>query len=678
MNDFFLRDFQSDTIESLDLKYPDRLQLKPVKKSKDLLTDGTNTDENCEHFEGDAVKDVLFDTRLKGLPGELSLDMDTSDKYFGDKSRVKLFERYQWLGHQRQITSTSTENDLEVLYFDAAAAAAAAADIDLNKRIPFGPMRKDEGSITTVSHLNAKREESRDMDNQSVQSSHATDTEASSVSKFRSRFKPTAAIVFDDDHRKDADHQYDDLRLRESALRSGVQGSSFDDDLRHHAEDVLLADPILRRLSRNSSIGTADDVSEVSEASQFKRWVSKVPFRTGLQPTKRELSPRSVDTAIKEEEDVKGLLPLVSKNHHTDISGGVQGLSIREDNKHDAIASVKIAPSIAKEVSPVITPTVVAVRKVTISNDYSRPATAQPCASKHSTVHLPAAIISSGGVTVRNKNNPNGKTAVAGSAAAGRPLGTTSQKMTPQQQQGHTVRLRQASVSFPAPRRPKSAPLTAPLDRAQAAKKPIDPIDTDTKHLQSGEYSRIILDHLLDKFSKIKPKQEEVALVEPKELTAVKSRVRDTTVSVASLSVDGLDLELQQLFLYDQRNGREETAIGAGVPITSPRTKYLAGCMKNNLNPRASLVLRKHMSKRLELQHHGFGDEMGKLLAECLVNLPFIESINIADNMLTDVGMGPIILAAVNISSLLELNLSQNEIGPVSAKALFNDLINAS
>ena len=209
MNDFFLRDFQSDTIESLDLKYPDRLQLKPVKKSKDLLTDGTNTDENCEHFEGDAVKDVLFDTRLKGLPGELSLGMDTSDKYFGDKSRVKLFERYQWLGHQRQITSTSTENDLEVLYFDAAAAAAAAADIDLNKRIPFGPMRKDEGSITTVSHLNAKREESRDMDNQSVQSSHATDTEASSVSKFRSRFKPTAAIVFNDDHRKDADHQYD-------------------------------------------------------------------------------------------------------------------------------------------------------------------------------------------------------------------------------------------------------------------------------------------------------------------------------------------------------------------------------------------------------------------------------------------------------------------------------------
>jgi len=253
-----------------------------------------------------------------------------------------------------------------------------------------------------------------------------------------------------------------------------------------------------------------------------------------------------------------------------------------------------------------------------------------------------------------------------------------SKRMTSQQQQGHTVRLRQASVRFPSPRRPKSAPLTALHESELVVQKPIDPIEPADKRLQRDEFSRIMLEQLLDKFSKIKPKQEEAALVETKALAVEK--VRDTTVSVASLSLDGLDLELQ-LLLNNRHNGSEENrhnGNGPGVPITSPRTKYLAGCMKNNLNPRASLVLRKHMSKRLELQHHGFGDKMGKLLAECLVNLPFIESINIADNMLTDVGMGPIILAAVNISSLLELNLSQNEIGPVSAKALFDYLINAS
>ncbi len=72
MKTFFLRDFQADTIESLDLKCPDRLQLKPVKKSKDLQTDGTNADENCDHLQAVAEMDVLFDTRLKGLPNSTS------------------------------------------------------------------------------------------------------------------------------------------------------------------------------------------------------------------------------------------------------------------------------------------------------------------------------------------------------------------------------------------------------------------------------------------------------------------------------------------------------------------------------------------------------------------------------------------------------------------------------
>ena len=81
-----------------------------------------------------------------------------------------------------------------------------------------------------------------------------------------------------------------------------------------------------------------------------------------------------------------------------------------------AIASVETAPSTALNVPPVVTPAVVAVRRVTISDD-NRPATAQ---------------------------------------------------------QGHTVRLRQASLN---PRRPKSAPLTALRKRELVVQKPIDPID---------------------------------------------------------------------------------------------------------------------------------------------------------------------------------------------------------
>ena len=55
------------------------------------------------------------------------------------------------------------------------------------------------------------------------------------------------------------------------------------------------------------------------------------------------------------------------------------------------------------------------------------------------------------------------------------------------------------------------------------------------------------------------------------------------------------------------------------APLLSPRTSYLEGCFRENLNPRASLILRKNLTKILNLQHHSIGDKMGIMLAEALV-----------------------------------------------------------
>ena len=102
----------------------------------------------------------------------------------------------------------------------------------------------------------------------------------------------------------------------------------------------------------------------------------------------------------------------------------------------------------------------------------------------------------------------------------------------------------------------------------------------------------------------------------------------------------------------------------------SPRTAYLAGCLRDKLNPRASLIVRKRFEKELDLHHQGIGDKMAIVLAESLRNLPYIQSINLADNNLTDLGMSPILHAILPIPGLLELNLSSNIIGPDSARAL--------
>jgi len=64
------------------------------------------------------------------------------------------------------------------------------------------------------------------------------------------------------------------------------------------------------------------------------------------------------------------------------------------------------------------------------------------------------------------------------------------------------------------------------------------------------------------------------------------------------------------------------------------------------------------------------GDRMAVILAESLKSLPFVQSINLCDNNLTDIGMSPVLTSILTIPNLLELNLSNNTIGPKSAQSM--------
>lgn len=107
----------------------------------------------------------------------------------------------------------------------------------------------------------------------------------------------------------------------------------------------------------------------------------------------------------------------------------------------------------------------------------------------------------------------------------------------------------------------------------------------------------------------------------------------------------------------------------ATIPA-SPRSTYINACLREGANPRASLVLRKNLTKRLELQSYGMGDDNARLLATSISSLPFLQSINIADNRLTDDGLYPLIIAMSYIPGLLELNLSQNKVDDKASEAL--------
>eukprot|EP01031_Cornospumella_fuschlensis_P030219 gene30219-36515_t len=104
--------------------------------------------------------------------------------------------------------------------------------------------------------------------------------------------------------------------------------------------------------------------------------------------------------------------------------------------------------------------------------------------------------------------------------------------------------------------------------------------------------------------------------------------------------------------------------------VLSPRSQYIDNCIRQKLNPRAGLLLRKQLTRELNLKHLGMGDEMAILLSEALISTPYIESVNITDNNLTDKGLSSLVNCIVSMPSITYLNMSFNVIGSEAASAL--------
>ena len=102
----------------------------------------------------------------------------------------------------------------------------------------------------------------------------------------------------------------------------------------------------------------------------------------------------------------------------------------------------------------------------------------------------------------------------------------------------------------------------------------------------------------------------------------------------------------------------------------SPRTKFIAGCVRERMNPRASLILRKRLGKDVNISHMCIGNDVARLLADCLSDMPFIESINFNNNNLTDEGVASILEACQPISTLKKLDISRNKMDDDAADAL--------
>ena len=59
----------------------------------------------------------------------------------------------------------------------------------------------------------------------------------------------------------------------------------------------------------------------------------------------------------------------------------------------------------------------------------------------------------------------------------------------------------------------------------------------------------------------------------------------------------------------------------------------------------------------------GVGDTIAKILAGCLSSLPYLQSLNLCDNHLSDEGLTALINSAAGHEDLEDLDISKNVIG---------------
>jgi len=522
--------------------------------------------------DGDAEPPADLDLaqELLGMPGGLTLDAETSAKYFGVEARFKFMQRVQWLAAQRNISCFEADEYADTLIFTDSLEATRQHGAAL----PFGAMRPLEEE--EAGHGNGDgAAESKSIGSGSI---------AGELQLQRGGGSARSSFLSLGSHRggSTADHM-----LRASRLRSG-------DDFRDEEEDMSPAHAAaqertmleeLERITRGQQ-----RAAEEEEAAQAVALEAEEAFQARLLQREREKDARLFEAATR-----KASASVDSVSTSTTV----------EESRSRVRDFIKYGPG-NKENSwehgylqeygdPVVPDTPRAAK------DHSSMAAAVAEGKKHAEA-AETSKVSSAAAAAANKKAGVGKPKKEADAPSKAPAGVTALTFEA---------LSQATIALGAPE--------------------------SNAHVLTEERKR------------------ELGLQDPwgrNDLSARSQATKDSGISTTGM---------REHFL--QKNINQEV-------LMSPRSQYISNCIMQGMNPRASLIVRKTMTKRLELQHYGMGDKMAAILAESIAELPHLQSINIADNGLTDDGMGPIILAAVQIKGLLELNLSKNEIGDVAADAL--------
>ncbi|KAM9056117.1 LOW QUALITY PROTEIN: leucine-rich repeat-containing protein 74B [Megaptera novaeangliae] len=97
-------------------------------------------------------------------------------------------------------------------------------------------------------------------------------------------------------------------------------------------------------------------------------------------------------------------------------------------------------------------------------------------------------------------------------------------------------------------------------------------------------------------------------------------------------------------------------------------TLYLRSCWAHSVVP-ASCFLRQGSTPELNLQHHGLGPQGARALASVLTSNPYIKRLELRDSGLCGAG-AEALAGALSKSSICDVDLSENQLGAVGARAV--------
>ena len=138
----------------------------------------------------------------------------------------------------------------------------------------------------------------------------------------------------------------------------------------------------------------------------------------------------------------------------------------------------------------------------------------------------------------------------------------------------------------------------------------------------------------------------------------------------AELEVQSLHLAMPHIVEETNNDDGSTTSRSISFRPASARSKFIANCVVNGIAPKPSLLIRKGINSTLDVSNQAMGDELGKIFAESLDGMPYLEDLNVANNKLKDPGLEAIILALSRCHSLKSLNLSDNKIDTRASAAL--------